>query len=107
MLPIITEATIVKQIAGSNPTQNDTCKSDTVSEVMYAEIPNAAAWNMESWPVNPKIRLKLTAAIASMKLKMKIVRMKLLWTKAGKRRSGTQSSTFIVLSQIGPRADRA
>jgi len=45
---------------------------------MYAAIPNAAAWNIESCPVKPKMRLKLTAAIASMKLKVKIVRMKLL-----------------------------
>src|SRR5229473_2965439 len=73
---------------------------------MYAAIPNAAAWNMESWPVKPKIRLKLTAAIARMKLKMKIVRMKLLWTRTGKMKKGTQSKTFIAQFRTGPRVGR-
>src|SRR6266498_2524842 len=107
MLPMTSEIRTVKQVAGSNPTQNDTCNIDTVREVMYAAIPNAAAWNMESWPVKPKIKLKLTAAIASMKLKMKMVRMKLLWTRAGKIKKGTQSNTFIVPSRTGLRAGRA
>src|SRR5437870_13359794 len=74
---------------GSSATQNDSPAWTIRRCVAYADTPNTAGWNIESWPVKPKITSKVTAKMPQMNVKKKLESRKSLRTKIGSAASTT------------------